>query len=258
MLQMRVPSRHFRTLGCTAALTCAAVALPSAVQVAAQNPTAHSADRAAQAKAATRPARSKPVARRDVAAARLVHRSGWEPRRRNRKANHRRPSKRAIHHFRRWSDLPRRYRKRVTGHYRGTTDEILQWAAYKWGFSPDVFRAVGTVESWWKMSAVGDDGHSFGIMQVKRGKHCCFPLSRRSTAFNADYYGAWLRSVYDGRVRWLNREVRGRRYSRGDLWGSVGVWFSGRWHYDNGHYVRRVKQTLRKHVWRRHGFRHSG
>jgi hypothetical protein len=193
-----------------------------------------------------------------VAAARLVHHSRFEPRRRNWKPNHTRPSKRMVRYFRRWSDLPHRYRKHVTGRYRGTTDEILQWAAHKWGFSPDVFRAVGTVESWWKMNAVGDDGHSFGIMQVKRGHHCCYPLTRRSTAFNADYYGAWLRSVYDGKFQWLNRERRGRPYRRGDLWGAVGVWYSGRWHYDNSHYVRRVKQTIRKHVWRRRGFRHTG
>ena len=56
----------------------------------------------------------------------------------------------------------------VTGRYRGTTDEILQWAARKWGFDPDLFRAVATVESYWNMSVVGDGGLSFGIFQMKR------------------------------------------------------------------------------------------
>ena len=31
-----------------------------------------------------------------------------------------------------------------------------------------------------------------------------FPLSRDSTAFNADYYGMTLRYYYDGAATWLN------------------------------------------------------
>ena len=254
---MRVPSRQLRALGCTAILAGTVVAGFSAGgPAAAQKATA--SDRASAARAATRPARTRPVALRDVTAARLVHNSRWEPRPRNRRANHRRASKKTIRQFRRYSRLPRRYKRRVTGAYRGTTDEILQWGAYKWGFSPDVFRAVATIESWWKMRAVGDHGRSFGIMQVKRGPHCCYPATRLSTAFNVDYYGAWLRSVYDGRSRWLNTVPRGRRYERGDLWGSIGVWYSGRWHRGSHEYIGRVQNIIRKHVWRRSGFRHGG
>ena len=194
----------------------------------------------------------------DATAAGLVQRSRWEPRPHNREANHRRASKRILRRLRRRSDLPRAYKRRVTGAYRGKTDEIIQWAAYKWGFSPDVFRAVAVIESWWKMSTVGDGGQSFGLMQIKRGHHCCFPATKRSTAFNLDYYGAWLRAVYDGRRRWLNHVERGERYRRGDLWGSVGTWFSGRWHLGSGEYIGRVKDTLRQRVWRRAGFRRSG
>ena len=234
----------------------AVVAFAGGGSVVAQN-AATSADRPAQAKASTRPARATPVARRDVAAARMVHQTRWEPRRGNRKPNNRRANEKTIRAFRRHSDLPRRYRKRVTGRYRGTTDEILQWGAYKWGFPPDLFRAVAAIESWWKMSAVGDHGRSFGLMQVKRGPHCCYPATRLSTAFNVDYYGAWLRSVYDGRSRWLNTVPRGRHYSRGDLWGSVGVWYSGRWYRNNHEYITRVKRILQKRVWRRSGFRHG-
>jgi hypothetical protein len=233
----------------------ALVAFTGGGPVAAQDAT--TADRASRVKAATRPARTRPVALRDVTAARLVHESRWEPRRGNRKPNNRRASEKTIRAFRRYSDIPRRYRKRVTGRYRGTTDEILQWGAYKWGFAPDLFRAVATIESWWKMSAVGDHGQSFGLMQVKRGPHCCYPATRLSTAFNVDYYGAWLRAVYDGRSRWLNTVPRGRRYRRGDLWGSVGVWYSGRFHLGNGEYMTRVKRIVRKRVWRRAGFRHG-
>jgi hypothetical protein len=258
MPNMRASSRQLRALACTAVLAAAAVAGVSAGGRVAAQDAATSADRAARAKAATRPARSKPVAIRDRAAARRVRQSRWEPRPRNRKANTHRASKRAIRHFRRWSTLPWRYRKRVTGNYRGTTDEIIQWASYKWGFSPNVLRAVATIESWWRQRAIGDHGRSYGLFQIKRGHHCCYPTTRRSTAFNADYYAAWLRWVYDGRARWLNRARRGERYRRGDLWGAVGAWYSGRWHHNTGHYIWRVKNIIRKHVWRRSGFRYGG
>jgi hypothetical protein len=231
----------------------------AAVAVASTSDTdASDVDAAAAASAETRAARSTPVALGDIQAAELVDTSRWEPRPANREANRRRPSKDTLRRFRHSTHLPRAYKRRVTGGYTGTTDEIIQWAARKWGFSPDIFRAVGVVESWWKMSAIGDDGRSFGIMQVKRGPHCCFPATRRSTAFNLDYYGAWLRAVYDGRFRWLNDVERGERYRRGDLWGSVGVWYSGRWRYGTGEYIRRVKETIRQRVWRRDGFRRSG
>src|SRR5581483_2740680 len=35
---------------------------------------------------------------------------------------------------------------KVTGNFTGTTDEILQWASYKWGFDPDVTRATAVTE----------------------------------------------------------------------------------------------------------------
>jgi hypothetical protein len=46
----------------------------------------------------------------------------------------------------RWDDwlLPR-----VDGQFIGTTDEIIQWAACKWGLPDDLLRAVATRESTW-------------------------------------------------------------------------------------------------------------
>jgi len=243
----RVSSRQLRALGCTFALAAAAAAAGVAA--------ASGEDRAAVARADTRAARATPVAITDTAASELVAESSWEPRPGNREANRRTPSRRTLRRFRHWSELPRAYKRRVTGGYTGKTDEVIQWAARKWGFSPDVFRAVAVIESRWKMSAVGDGGRSFGIMQVKRGSHCCFPTTRRSTAFNLDYYGAWLRAAFDGRLRWLNTVPRGERYRPGDLWGSVGVWYSGRWRLGAGEYIGRVKNVIRQRVWRRSGFR---
>ena len=250
-------------LGCVAVLAgAAAISLSEDGQVvsAQKSPAAAKAsakERMASASATRRP-RSRPVALRDVRAARMVRRSSWEPRKRNYAANHRRPTAQTIRRFRRYSGIPRRYAKRVTGGFAGTTDEIIQWGAHKWGFSPDLFRAVATIESWWRMDAVGDEGQSFGLMQIKRGVHCCYPATRLSTAFNVDVYGAWLRSVYDGRTRWLNTVPRGRRYRAGDLWGSIAVHYSGRWHLNSAQYISRVKNIIRKRVWKRAGFYYGG
>jgi autotransporter family porin len=38
---------------------------------------------------------------------------------------------------------------RVTGHFTGTTDEIFQWGACKWGLSDNVLRAIAVRESTW-------------------------------------------------------------------------------------------------------------
>lgn len=185
----------------------------------------------------------------DAVAAARVNRTSWEPRRENAEANRRRPSEEQLNEFRRRSDMV--YRRNVTGRYRGTTDEIIQWAARKWGFDPNLFRAVATVESYWKMSTVGDGGLSFGLFQLKRTHHCCFPLSARYSAFNADYYGAILRSYYDGRQTWLNDVERGERYRAGDLWGSVGSWYAGRWRTAPAlDYIRKVQRALRDEPWR--------
>jgi hypothetical protein len=140
----------------------------------------------------------------------------------------------------------------VNGRYRGTTDQIIQWAAYKWGLDEDTLRAVAVIESWWRQSAVGDNGDSFGLFQVRRPFHCfgqC-TIARRSTAFNADYYGGIIRAYYDGRMPWLNTVERGRDYAPGDIWGSVGAWFAGRWWTpDAAGYIARVQQTLAERTW---------
>jgi hypothetical protein len=138
----------------------------------------------------------------------------------------------------------------VTGHFRGTTDEILQWAAHKWGFSPELFRAVAVVESWWHMSFVGNAGTAFGLMQVRIPYHCCLPEIQSSTAFNVDYYGANLRSIYNGLYGWLNQVEHGRTYGAGDLWGSVGEWASGRWYAgDSVWYAGWVQRRLAERTW---------
>jgi hypothetical protein len=143
-------------------------------------------------------------------------------------------------------------RRLVTGNFRGTTDEIIQWAAWKWGISEDVLRAVATRESGWRQSFVGDGGQSFGLMQVKTTVFPgTWPLARDSTAFNVDFYGAVFREYYDGQATWLNTvSGNGAAYRAGDFWGAVGAWFSGRWRDpDARRYIRVVEDELFMRTW---------
>ncbi len=185
------------------------------------------------------------------AAAKLVKRTG-EVRADNRGPNHRIPKRKLR---RAWlaavqDDMP--YAYLVNGRFKGTTDEVIQWAAIKWRLDPDLLRAVAVVESWWHMSTVGDNGDSFGLFQVRRPYHCageCW-IARRFSAFNADYYGGIIRAYYDGQMGWLNTVERGQDYAAGDIWGSVGAWFSGRWHTPpSEEYIAIVQQRLAERTW---------
>lgn len=192
--------------------------------------------------------------RTSKAAAKLVVRSKWEPRPRNRNSNHRVPGRKLLRKWRARSDMP--YRRYVDGRFRGTTDEIIQWASHKWGINTNVMRAAATVESWWEMETRGDEGDSFGLYQVRRPYHCwkrC-RIARYFTAFNADYYGGIIRSYYDGTQTWLNTvSGNGRRYRTGDLRGSMGAWFSGRWWPKKvgvRNYLSMIKQRRTERTWK--------
>jgi hypothetical protein len=119
---------------------------------------------------------------------------------------------------------------RVTGAFTGTTDEILQWAACKWGIDPDMVRAQAAVESWWRQSAKGDWGAD--------------PDRCPDTA-----YAVW-RACYEGYEWWLNEVERGQDYAPGDAWGCVGRWYAGRWRTAPAEaYIARVKDYLTDRVW---------
>ncbi len=171
--------------------------------------------------------------------------------------NRRIPTEAQLAYFRSHDQsVPSRYLERVDGDFRGSTDEIIQWAAYKWGFDPQLFRAVAAVESWWHMSTLGDEGHAFGLFQIDARYHCCRFLAQGYTAWNADYYGAMLRSYYDGTQTWLNTvSGNGSPYRPGDLWGSVGYWAAGRWDTETGNsYVAQIRTDLAERVWTKRNF----
>lgn len=75
---------------------------------------------------------------------------------------------------------------------------------------------------------------------------------RHDVALNADYYASIIRSYYDGKQTWLNTVPDdGAPYAAGDLWGSIGAWFSGRWHVAGGEaYVVKVKDYMNRRIWR--------
>lgn len=104
----------------------------------------------------------------DRSCAHQVHRSAWEPRPENYRPNHRTPDRDRVR--RAFDARPRAVQgayaprwdrwllPRVSGQFVGSTDEILQWAACKWGIADDVLRAVALRESGWYQYQVYPDG----------------------------------------------------------------------------------------------------
>ncbi len=165
---------------------------------------------------------------------------------------------------------------RIDGNFTGTTDEILQWAACKWGIDEDVARAQAVTESWWRQTAQGDwgtdptrcpPGHGLGVDDPANHPAECpeswgilqnrypyevsaWPGIAVSTAFNADLtYGIW-RACFEGYETWLNTVDRGSQYAAGDAWGCVGRWFAGRWHTSSADgYITTVQTNLSNRVW---------
>ncbi len=217
----------------------------------------------------------------DAAAAALVRRSAWEPRPDNTQANHTVPPP----DFR-----PAGYPgmvneaavfSRVTGDFTGTTDEIIQWTAAKWGLPDELIRAEAVAESGWYQDHKDPDGKpidqqgygdfgdcggspaaapygpdgpaSFGIMQAKwctlndptQPGYGGWPWTETSTAYALDTYGAIIRACYEGWEPWL-----GGTYQAGDLWGCVGRWNSGAWHNPAAQkYIARVQRALADRPW---------
>jgi hypothetical protein len=179
-------------------------------------------------------------------------------------------------------------RSRVTGQYTGTTDDIFQWAACKWGHDEDLLRAVAAQESWWHESEIGDkcggDGSngvgSYGIMQIKN-LNCSggmdnggWPDTQNETALNVDFYGAYIRACVDGAFQgWLydgtsvandissheswndSTPITGDPGQDYVLWGCVGNWYSGGW-WDSGaqSYISPVQGYFTNKPWLQSGF----
>lgn len=174
------------------------------------------------------------------------------------------------------------YAAYVTGGFTGTTDEIIQWAAIKWGIPPDWVRAEYVQESNWNQSELGDlttvanplaypaysraSGNqvyqSLGISQVKwnypdvndtgTGTE---PLRWTSTAFNADYQASTLRFYFDN-PQGLRSAWGDSTYSPCNNWLSLGGWYSPYPWNNSGQqsYVGSVQNQLANRTWTKPGF----
>jgi hypothetical protein len=162
---------------------------------------------------------------------------------------------------------------RINGDFTGTTEEILRWAACKWGISEDVVFAQAAAQSWWQQNALGDwvakaqfcpPGHglgvdgkpgecpeNYGIMQIKYIFYKSgWPAFATSTAMSVDAAYAIWRSCYDGYEVWLNDEPRGQQYKAGNLWGCIGRWGAGAWYTPAADtYIAAVKKYLNERIW---------
>jgi autotransporter family porin len=211
-----------------------------------------------------------------------VHRSVWEPRQDNSTANYSVPTAQQIVQLSSWGTAigvdPKAdaLRKQITGNFTGTTNEIIQWVACKWGIDENIVRAEAVVESYWHQSQQGDyinnradcppgtwDGsgcyQSYGILQLKYAVFpSVWPMSRDDTAFNAEYVYAVIRTCYEGWTTYLSdlTPVTGYpSYHAGDIWGCLGRWYSGGW-YNQGaiDYINKVKSQLTNKDWLQAGF----
>jgi hypothetical protein len=141
----------------------------------------------------------------DARCSTLVHRSTWEPRRHNAGPNSRMPNVSAVHNAFAVRPVSTQgsYKhswdtwllQRVTGHFTGTTDEIFQWAACKWGISDNVLRAIAVRESTWYQYEVYPSGRCVtywgcgdipGTPTTATGAYCT-AISRYGHDYQADY-----------------------------------------------------------------------
>ena len=159
-----------------------------------------------------------------------------------------------------------------------STDDLIQWAAHKWGIPENWLRAEYAQESYWNGFQLGDETdlrsrtheaypsqarissgpsvyQSMGITQVKWNAEGSVgagtePLRWESTAFNIDYQAATVRFYYDNpggaRSAWGDSS-----YGPCQQWNSIGGWFEP---YPWGNagqkaYVREVRQHLAHRDW---------
>jgi autotransporter family porin len=191
----------------------------------------------------------------DWEAADRVDRNGWEPRWRNWDQNNRTPADWELHEFfattKYWGSCGEWLKERITGNFTGTTDEIIQWGAYKWGIDPDIVRAVAVKESYWNQDGEGDwddwgNSRAHGIIKIRDDVNpgTC-PLSRQSTALpSITTVRRCASTITDALTGSAGGTVPG---TSGAL---SGAWYSGGW-WDSGAqwYVGEVQRVSWPRTW---------
>ncbi len=141
------------------------------------------------------------------------------------------------------------YYDRIDGACTGTTEQILEWAARKWGFDqlgyPDLAKAMATLETWWRNAFVGHSGE-VGILQIHPAFWPDYQPATWSTAYAADYAMAVIRSYYDG-ASWMGNATKG------DLRGSVAAWNCGCAYNGWGWYANAAMSYNDTKPWKRAG-----
>jgi hypothetical protein len=218
-----------------------------------------------------------------------VVRSSWEPRPANTPANHRPATTDELARLEPWPEErvfdPKSLalEARVNGAFVGTTDEILQWIACKWGFDVDHVRAEAAASSAWTQglhtdwtSVSGNDcPPGADVREGKNGQECAttygilqitwqynkpaWPAFRDSTPFHLDYAFALRRVCLEGwDLSQAARAPAGIPYAGDDEWGCMGAYYSGLWHDPDddstGGYVSRVRSQLASRSWTQPGF----
>jgi hypothetical protein len=164
-----------------------------------------------------------------------------------------------------------------------STDDLIQWAAHKWGIPENWLRAEYTLESYWSSYQLGDPEpvsrsdymryplqsrvpgrleayQSLGITQVRWAPSGWVgagtePLRWQSMAFNIDYQAAMVRFFYDNpggsRTTWGDST-----YTPCQKWNSIGGWFASYPWRSAGQakYIREVKTNLADTTWRSASF----
>ena len=154
-----------------------------------------------------------------------------------------------------------------------STDDLLEWTAYKWGIPEDIVRGQAEQESGWhhldEPGGKGDraDGvnaslwpavarinaesvyESLGILQVRwrpnsRMNWGAEPLRWKSMPFHVDFYGAMTRYYYDGLCNWC-----GGYYAAGQAWETIGAWFNPTPWGSSGAYADGVYQKAAARGW---------
>jgi autotransporter family porin len=214
-----------------------------------------------------------------------VRRSGFEPRPDNTTANQTVPTAAQLAGLERWNsddgfdNRALGFEARVTGAFTGTTDELLQWVACKWGFDEDHLRAEAVVSSNWTQGRTTDfttntslcppdaatratDGgvecaQTYGIFQIVWQYHKqAWPMFRDSTPGHLDYIFGLRRVCFEGwDMGQAARAPAGIPYGPNDEWGCVGAHFSGEW-YDKGAnvYISAVQGQIAERAWTKPGF----
>ena len=167
----------------------------------------------------------------------------------------------------------------INGDFTGTTEQILEWAACKWGIDQDIVFAQAAAESSWQQDHLGDwgsgsalcpPGHglgadgipgqcpqSYGILQIKSFLwRAAWPGIADSTAMNVDVAYAIWRSCFDGYEIWLRNSASSTHpYQAGDLWGCLGRWYAGSWYTPTANrYIDQIKGLLQERAWEQPGF----